>query len=673
MGIVISQVIAGLTVIGLATSPALAQEQPAKAAAHVELSVANAPTEVGQTTIFKAAVSGPAGVPTGSVTFKDGVSVLGGAELSAGGRAALETSQLALGEHAITATYAGDGSYAEAVSAELRHTVLKAAAAVRVAAAPGRRAGETTLTASVNGAGRAPTGGVTFKADDGILGSAPVADGLATLTVASLPAGRHEVAATYGGDDRYRESTAPAIIYVVQAPPAAAPRDAHALIVLVLTVIAAGLLVLLRRIAFRWLLRPLGRALRRISRAIGRVVRLGGETSVKQKPVKSFLGLSVGTLAEAFSETDDAIAADFDKATVRIDPQTRLACTWLRPALSYNAEYHRDDADGDFISAKHLFSTVVPLGSNPLNLYDDIHNAFIVNLLGKSDKGCFYVLSEFRRVINSNVLVLAGIFSLIVSLVAVANLTASTLIDFYHGLGLENLPPVTDGMRLLGLSQEDINKGLFGLASCAAGYLLMWMFYHMAYDQAQRHNGREMDNLLVGYLANISIRFNKIHASATQAVVGDADVNEMKRETVLWITDLHWMAFRVFFIEEFLRSILFQIRRNSIYALFLVPAFFIVLMVGAAYVFGVRQFNIFDLESGVYRQNSFYVLFPALLYAYYKYLIDSLNPMSESIEGKWSTFRDLNVVDAMSRIMESYAVQLDQWRSRFKQGPGGGM
>jgi hypothetical protein len=201
----------------------------------------------------------------------------------------------------------------------------------------------------------------------------------------------------------------------------------------------------------------------------------------------------------------------------------------------------------------------------------------------------------------------------------------------------------------------------------------MWMFYNMAYDQAQRHNGREMDNLLVGYLANISIRFNKIHASATQAVVGDTEVTEMKRETVLWIANLHWMAFRVFFIEEFLRNILFQIRRNSIYALFLVPTFFIFLMVATAYAFGIQQLNLLDLNSSLYRQNSFYLLFPLLLYAYYRYLIDSLQPMSESIEGNWSKFRDLNVIDAMTRVMESYAVQLDQWRSRFKQGPGSGM
>src|SRR5690606_7818988 len=118
-----------------------------------------------------------------------------------------------------------------------------------------------------------------------------------------------------------------------------------------------------------------------------------------------------------------------------------------------------------------------------------------------------------------NVLVLAGIFSFIVSLVAVLNMTVSgTAIDFYRILNLERV----DSLKNLGIGVDEANKAIFGLVSCALGWLLMWMYYHMAYDQAQRHNGREMDRLLLGYLANISNRFNRIHAHATQAVVGDA-------------------------------------------------------------------------------------------------------------------------------------------------------
>jgi hypothetical protein len=451
------------------------------------------------------------------------------------------------------------------------------------------------------------------------------------------------------------------------------PHELRAVLVLLAAVLASFLLVLLRRLAFRWLLRPVGRGLRAVFGRLRALVRLGRGAPVKQRPVKSFLGLSVGAIAEAFTETEEAIGADFDKSTVTIDTHSRLACTWIRPTLAHDAQHTRDDAERDFDNAKRLFAASVPIDANPLNLYDDIHNAFIVRLFDRSDKGCFYVLSEFRRVINSNVLMLAGILSFIVSVVAVSNVTMSSSFDFYHGLNLARLEPVFGALPLLGIGEDEINKAIFGLVSCALGYLLMWMFYQMAYDQAQRHNGREMDNLLVSYLANINIRFNKIHGSATQALVGDTDVEVMKRETVLWIAILHWMAFRVFYIEEFLRSILFQIRRNSIYALFLVPAFFILLMIGSAWVFGVQQLNIADLGSSVYRQNTFYVTFPLLLYAYYRYLIGSLDPMSESIEGNWAKFRELNVIDSLTRIMESYAVQLDQWRSRFKQGPGGGM
>jgi hypothetical protein len=449
------------------------------------------------------------------------------------------------------------------------------------------------------------------------------------------------------------------------------PQELRAVLLLVAAILLSALLLLLRRVVFRFVFRPISRGLRAIFGRLRALARLGSRAPVKQKPVKQAMGLGVGALAEAFTETDEAIAADFDKSSVTIDAHLRLACKWIRPALP---EVEKDDdPKEDFSRAKHLFSAEVPIYANPLNLYDDVHNAFVVNLLSGSDKGCFYILSEFRKVINANALVLAIVFSFIVSLVAIANVTISTSIDFYRAFNLANVELIASGLGYLGISEQQLNKGVFGVVSCGAGYFLMWMFYQLAYEQAQRHNGRELDNLLVSYLSRINARFNSIHGRATQAVVGDANVDEMKKETVLWIAILHWMAFRVFFIQEFLRSILFQIRRNSIYALFLVPAFFIILMIATAAIFGVHQLNILDLDSSIYRQSTFYVAFPLLLYVYYKYLIGSLDPVSDSIEAKWATFQKLNVIEALSRIMESYAGQLDQWRSRFRQGHGSGV
>ena len=69
---------------------------------------------VGQTVTLTAtirAVNPGSGVPTGTVTFMDGNTVLGTATVNASGEASLSTSALSLGSHTITATYQGDASF----------------------------------------------------------------------------------------------------------------------------------------------------------------------------------------------------------------------------------------------------------------------------------------------------------------------------------------------------------------------------------------------------------------------------------------------------------------------------------------------------------------------------------------------------------------------------------
>ena len=392
-----------------------------------------------------------------------------------------------------------------------------------------------------------------------------------------------------------------------------------------------------------------------------------------QRPADAFLGLSVQTLSQAFTETDNAIKEDFDPSSIPIDRHRRLFCYWLHPAAQHKGEYEDAQAQEDFKKAESFFKVDVPLDSNALNLYDDVHNAFIVNLFKGSDKRCFYVLSEFRKTINSNVTMLSVIFSLIVSAVAVLNILWSRSVDFYKLAGVPQgrwLPAVIPFLGMEFQTQAVVNTAIFGAGSCAIGFGLMWLFYHIAYDQSQRHNGLQLNTFLVGYLADINIQFTKIHTRATQAVVEENDIEKMKKDAVLWMTNLQWMAFRAFFIEEFLRSVLFQARRNSIYALFLIPAFFIFAMLLVAWLLNIRQFNILDLESAIYRQNTFYVFFAWLIYVYYRYMTRSYTPVVDLIDGRWSKFRELNLQGAMTKILESYANQLDQWRSRFRERGG---
>lgn len=116
--------------------------------ATVALSSSANPALSGQSITFTATVSGNSATPTGTVTFSDGVSVLGSVQtgvpahagatpsavLNNSGIATLTTSSLSVGVHAISAHYAGDGTYAAAVSNSVNQTVSAAPASAPVGA-----------------------------------------------------------------------------------------------------------------------------------------------------------------------------------------------------------------------------------------------------------------------------------------------------------------------------------------------------------------------------------------------------------------------------------------------------------------------------------------------------------------------------------------------------------
>src|SRR5262249_19958863 len=69
------------------------------------------PAVVGQLVNLTATVTGPAGVPTGTVTFLDGDTVLGTATLDGTGTASLAVAFDTEGDHALTAVYGGDPNF----------------------------------------------------------------------------------------------------------------------------------------------------------------------------------------------------------------------------------------------------------------------------------------------------------------------------------------------------------------------------------------------------------------------------------------------------------------------------------------------------------------------------------------------------------------------------------
>jgi hypothetical protein len=177
-------------------------------ATRTTLDTSAATTVSGPAVTLTATVTSAAGVPTGTVTFLDGTTVLGTARIGTDGQAVLKVS-LAVGSHALTASFAGTGGFADSTSAAVTETVNRAATTVALASSvnPAATGQAVTFTARVAvvapGAG-APSGTVTFKDGNAVLGTATVGrDGTATLTTSFAAAGGHVITAVYSGDSNF--------------------------------------------------------------------------------------------------------------------------------------------------------------------------------------------------------------------------------------------------------------------------------------------------------------------------------------------------------------------------------------------------------------------------------------------------------------------------------------
>src|SRR5262249_16381942 len=83
------------------------------------LSVTTNVSCLGQPIAFTAVVSGNpagAGIPTGTVDFLDGASVIDTETLDGSGQASFSTASLAAGSHSITAQYNGDPNFNPSIS-----------------------------------------------------------------------------------------------------------------------------------------------------------------------------------------------------------------------------------------------------------------------------------------------------------------------------------------------------------------------------------------------------------------------------------------------------------------------------------------------------------------------------------------------------------------------------
>ena len=173
-----------------------------------------AATTYGMTVQLSASVSPAAS--TGTVTFTDSVAGPLAQVPISNGAASFSLSTLAPGAHTLSASYAGDSLRSPSASRALTTTIdpLTSTTTLTQPSATVYAGNPLTFSAAVSPSTAGGT--VIFRdANLGVLGSAPVAKGLATLTLSDPSIASYAVTASYSGDNLDTASTSSAVSFQV--------------------------------------------------------------------------------------------------------------------------------------------------------------------------------------------------------------------------------------------------------------------------------------------------------------------------------------------------------------------------------------------------------------------------------------------------------------------------
>jgi hypothetical protein len=186
-------------------------------------------TVYGQATTLTATLTGLYAAPTGPVVFMDGATTIATVSLTAGAglssTAALTTSTLPVGTHAITVSYAATTNFGAATSPVLSQVVNPSATTGTVTSTltPSSFGQSVTLVATVSSGYAAPTGSVTFMNGATAIGSVTLTPGgglssSASLNTSTLPMGTDSITVVYGATANFGGSTSAVLTQVVKPP-----------------------------------------------------------------------------------------------------------------------------------------------------------------------------------------------------------------------------------------------------------------------------------------------------------------------------------------------------------------------------------------------------------------------------------------------------------------------
>ena len=380
-------------------------------------------------------------------------------------------------------------------------------------------------------------------------------------------------------------------------------------------ILVAALLVLLSaRSLFRAAMRPF-RRVGRLARGAGAEARSGARAAgtvpyTAMAQVIGFKSLAEEMLGEVPAEVRKMVQR---QGLIFRSANANQAVDALKGSLSL------DDARHNLDSAKHYYEE--PMGQNvsPVFLYEDSEEALIIRILKDVDLVFFYVTRRINRNISRNVLKIIGILT-----------------------GLMLIYPFV-AAAVIWLAKSDAVTGYTIASGLFAAFAALMALLKFFYTVATRNNGQYFNHFVQTYFGRLLNQY-KSAAGAFAGVLNDhtSDLKAIEGNANTWFLNLHWLAARQWFLDLYVRNMIFQIARN-LWLFYLTAVGYCLLAIVIGLVLTVMGLNPF---FWAHDWTALGVFVPwALLFAFYLWALRGLLSAfwHEITSGGWLGFQTMDV------------------------------
>jgi len=291
-------------------------------------------------------------------------------------------------------------------------------------------------------------------------------------------------------------------------------------------------------------------------------------------------------------------------------------------------------AEANLQNAIKFYGRTVEDEINPTVLYEDSEEALIISTLRELDVAFFYVMRRISRAVSRNIVKI------------IAAMTALVIVfPFVLSFVMEEAGPPDQGV-----------SALLYLAVCVVFFATL-ILTRMFYGMSARYNGQYFQYFVQTYFSRLLNQY-KSAQTAFPNVLNDrtSSLDDIQNRSNLWFMNIHWLSARQWFLDLYVRNMRFQIGRNGLWAVAMLPAalFLSVWLVYWFFSHAATEVAEFLSKSagknvsitGFYIYRSWWTVVPSvcLLLTYGIGLMNLLGNFWDAITPSgWPSFRTMNV------------------------------